>query len=182
MRIFAAVVEVAVRTVTLPNLRYCYSCGAQVMLVLFRLMLIALALIEDDKFISVYGNTWKLSCSLTVFHHVLVLLLRYNYSWRTLPFDELLSMRSYDFVTTDKFEKMVHPFWPLVLEFGSFWLFSGLHLAPWQKVDLATLPAITNAIVFASTVLDLPLGCAKLVCFYCKFIFNAWWQVWKEKQ
>jgi len=34
--------------------------------------------IEDSKFISVYGYTWKLSCSLTIFHHVLVLLLSYN--------------------------------------------------------------------------------------------------------
>jgi len=47
-------------------------------MVLFRLLLIALALIEDDKFISVYGYIWKVSCSITFFHHVLVLLLRYN--------------------------------------------------------------------------------------------------------
>jgi len=30
-------------------------------------------------------------------------------------------------------------FWPLVVEFGSFLAVSGLDLAPWQKVDLATL-------------------------------------------
>jgi len=35
-------------------------------------VLIALALIEDGKFISVYGYTWK------IFHHILVLLLRWN--------------------------------------------------------------------------------------------------------
>jgi len=40
--------------------------------------LIALALIEDDKFDSVYGYTWKLSCSVTIFHHVLVVLLSCN--------------------------------------------------------------------------------------------------------
>jgi len=40
--------------------------------------LIALALIEVGKFFSVYGHTWKLSCSVTIFHHVLVLLLSYN--------------------------------------------------------------------------------------------------------
>jgi len=45
------------------------------LLFLLRLLLIALALIEDGKFISVYGYTWILSCSLTIFHHVLVLLL-----------------------------------------------------------------------------------------------------------
>ena len=33
-----------------------------------------------------------------------------------------------------------------------------------------------NVIAFASTVLDLPLGCAKLVCFCYKLIFNARWQ------
>ena len=32
-------------------------------------------------------------------------------------------------------------------------------------------PAITNAIAFANTVLDLPLSCAKLVCFCYQFIF-----------
>jgi len=45
-------------------------------MVLLRLLLIALALIEDGKFISVYGYKWKLSCSRTIFHHVLVLLVR----------------------------------------------------------------------------------------------------------
>jgi len=76
--LLAAVVSVAVGTVTLPNLllfRW-WTC----FLVLFR-FLIALALIEDDKFISVYGYTWKLSCPFTIFHHVLVLLLRYNCDW-----------------------------------------------------------------------------------------------------
>ena len=37
-------------------------------------------------------------------------------------------------------DKMVGPFLdPHVLEFGSFLALSGLDLAPWQKVDLATL-------------------------------------------
>jgi len=35
----------------------------------------------------------------------------------------------------------------------------------------------TRYLSFASTVLDLPLRCAKLVCFCYKFIFNAWWQL-----
>jgi len=74
--LLAAVVEVAVRTVTLPNLLLFRWCTC--LLVLFRLFLIALGLIEDGKFISVYGYTWKLSCSLTIFRHVLVLLLSYN--------------------------------------------------------------------------------------------------------
>jgi len=74
--LFVAFAELAVSTVTLPNLlsfRWC-TC----LPVLFRLWLIALALIEDGKVISVYGYTRKLSCSLTIFHHVLVLLLSYN--------------------------------------------------------------------------------------------------------
>jgi len=75
--LFFAFAEVAVSTVTLPYLlsfRWC-TCLS----ILFRLWLIALALIEDGKFISVYGYTWKLSCSLTIFQHVLVLLLSYNH-------------------------------------------------------------------------------------------------------
>ena len=40
--------------------------------VLFRSLLITLALIEDGKFILVYGYTWKLSCSVTIVYHVLV--------------------------------------------------------------------------------------------------------------
>jgi len=35
---------------------------------------------------------------------------------------------------------------------------------------VATLPAITKAIAFASTVLDLPVGCAILVCFCYEFV------------
>ena len=64
------------RTVALPNflLFRWYTC----LLVLFRLLLIALALTDDGTFISVYGYTWKLSCSHTIFHHLLVLLLSYN--------------------------------------------------------------------------------------------------------
>jgi len=46
-------------------------------------------------------------------------------------------MGSYDFVTADKFRKMVGPFLAPCLR---IWLFSGQDLAPWQKVDLATLP------------------------------------------
>ena len=71
----AATVEVAVRTVTLPNLllfRW-FAC----LLVLLRLLLIALALTKDDKFTSVYDYTCELSC-LTISHHLLVLLLHYN--------------------------------------------------------------------------------------------------------
>jgi len=74
--LLVAVAKVAVRTVTLANillLRWC-TCS----LVLFRFLLIALALIDDGKFISVYGHTWKLSCSVMIFRHVLVLLLCYN--------------------------------------------------------------------------------------------------------
>ena len=37
--------------------------------------------------------------------------------------------------------------------------------------SLAQLTQFTDAIAFASTALDLPLGCAKLVSFYYKFIF-----------
>ena len=49
-------------------------------------------------------------------------------------------MGSYDFVTAEKFGKICWAFfWPLVLEFGSFLALSGLDLAPWQNVDLATL-------------------------------------------
>jgi len=47
-------------------------------LVLFRFLLIALALIEDGKFISVYGCTWELSCFVVIFLHVYVLLLGYD--------------------------------------------------------------------------------------------------------
>jgi len=55
--LLAAVVKVAVRTVTLPNLllfRW-WTC----LVVLFRLLLIALALIDDGRFVTVYGYTWK---------------------------------------------------------------------------------------------------------------------------
>jgi len=49
-------------------------------------------------------------------------------------------MSSYDFVTANKFGKIGWPFfWPHFLEFGSFLAISGLDLAPWQKVDQATL-------------------------------------------
>jgi len=76
--LLAAVVELAVRTVTLPNLLLLLFRWCTCLLVLFRMLLTALALIEDGKFISVYGYTWKLSCSLMIFRHVFVLLLRYN--------------------------------------------------------------------------------------------------------
>jgi len=75
--LLAAVVEVAVRIVTLPNLLLFRWCTC--LLVLFRLLLIALALIDDGKFISVYGYTWKLGCSLAIFHHVGLLVLLLNY-------------------------------------------------------------------------------------------------------
>jgi len=42
--LLAVVVEVAVRTVTLPYLTYCYLGGAHDLLVLFSLLLVALAL------------------------------------------------------------------------------------------------------------------------------------------
>jgi len=42
-------------------------------------------------------------------------------------------MSSHDFATADKFGKMVGLFWPLVLEFGSFFAFSGLDLALGRK-------------------------------------------------
>jgi len=45
-------------------------------------------------------------------------------------------MGSYDLVTADKFGKMVGPFLTPCLR---IWLFFGLDLIPWQKVDLATL-------------------------------------------
>ena len=48
------------------------------MFVGFVQIVVALALIEVGKFISFYGYTWKLSCSFRIFHHVLVLLLRYT--------------------------------------------------------------------------------------------------------
>jgi len=66
----------------LPNLLLFMWCTY--LLVLFRLLLVALALIEADKFISVYGYTWKSSCYLTIFHYVLVLLLRYSCDWGTV--------------------------------------------------------------------------------------------------
>jgi len=65
-----------VRTVMLRNLLLFRWCTC--LLVLFRLLLIAFALLEDGKFISVYGYTWKFSCSLTIFHHANVLLLSYK--------------------------------------------------------------------------------------------------------
>jgi len=48
--LLAAIAEVAVRIVPLPNLQLSWCCTC--LLVLFRLLLIALALIEDGKFIS----------------------------------------------------------------------------------------------------------------------------------
>ena len=137
--LLAAVVEVAiaVRTITLPNLLLFRWCTC--LLVVFRLLLIALALIEDGIFISVYGYTWKLSSSLTIFHHILVLLLRCNCDWGILPFNKLVSMGSYDFVTAYKFGKMVGPFLAPCLRIRLFLGLSGLHLAPWQRVNLATL-------------------------------------------
>ena len=74
--LLAAVVEVPMRIVTLPKLLLFRWCTC--LLILFRVFSIALALVEDGKYISVYGCTWKLSCSPTIIHHVLVLLLSYN--------------------------------------------------------------------------------------------------------
>jgi len=53
--LLAVVVEVVVRTITLPNLLLFRWCTC--LLVLFRLLLIALALIDDGQFMSVYGCT-----------------------------------------------------------------------------------------------------------------------------
>jgi len=54
-------------------------------------------------------------------------------------------MGSYNFATADKFGKNGWPFFcPLVLEFDSFLTLSRLDLAPWQKVDPATLPRALN--------------------------------------
>jgi len=50
----------------------------QVFVCFVQIVVDRLTIIEDGKFISVYGYTWKLSCSLTIFHHVHVLLLNYN--------------------------------------------------------------------------------------------------------
>jgi len=48
-------------------------------------------------------------------------------------------MGLYDFVTADKFGKDSWPFfWPHVLNLALFWFFSGLDLAPWQNVGLAS--------------------------------------------
>jgi len=123
--------------VTLPNLlsfRW-WTC----LFVSFRLLLIPLALFEDSKFISVYYYTLKLICSLTIFHNLLVLLLSYNCDWGRLPFNKRLSVGSYDFVIAVKIGKMIGPFLAPCVR---VWLFSGVDLAPWKKVDLATLPAI----------------------------------------
>ena len=83
--LLAAVVEVVI----------CRYLGGARVCVLFRLLLIALTLIEDGKFISVNGYTWKLSWSVTIFHHKLVLLLSYNCDWGTLLFHKMQSMDSW---------------------------------------------------------------------------------------
>jgi len=49
-----------------------------VFVVFVQIIVDRLALIEDGKFISVKGYTWKLSWSVTIFHHILVLRLSYN--------------------------------------------------------------------------------------------------------
>jgi len=70
-------------------------------------------------------------CSITIFHHVLVLLLSYNCDWGILPFDKLLSMVSYDFAIADKIGKNGWPiFWPLILEFDSFLALFRTRFAP----------------------------------------------------
>ena len=95
-------------------------------------------MINLSQFMAV--RTWKSSFCVAIFHHVLVLLLRYNSAWGTLPFNKLLSIGSYDFVAADKFGKNGWPLsWPLVLEYGSFSAIFWTRLAPWQKVGLATL-------------------------------------------
>jgi len=118
-----------VRTVTLHNLVLTVIQVVH-MLVLFRLLLTLLALIEDSKFISVYRYKWKSSWSLTIFHHVLVLLLSYNCDWGTLPFNKSPSIGSYDFVIAVKIEKNSWPIFGILCKsLALIWLFSGLHLA-----------------------------------------------------
>jgi len=50
--------------------------------------------IEDGKFqyIAIHGNS---SCSLTIFHHLLVLLLSYNCDWGILSFNKFRRMGSW---------------------------------------------------------------------------------------
>jgi len=51
-------------------------------------------------------------------------------------------MGSYDFVTADKFGKMVDLF---LAPYLKIWLFSGLDLAPWQNVGLTTLIGVVES-------------------------------------
>jgi len=51
--------------------------------------------------------------------------------------EKYLNMGSYDFVTADKFGKKWLDIF--LAPCPRIWLFSGLDLAPWQNVDLATL-------------------------------------------
>jgi len=92
-------------------------------------------MVNLSKFMATHGNEVVIlrSFIMYMFWHCAAIVLD---DWGTLPFNKLLSMGSYDFVTADKFGKMVGRFLALCLR---IWLFSGLGLAPWQKVDLATL-------------------------------------------
>jgi len=55
-------------------------------------------------------------------------------------------MGLYDFVTADEFGKNGWPFFGhLFSNLTLFWLFSGLDLAPWQNVGLATLIRVVES-------------------------------------
>jgi len=56
------------------------------------------------------SSKWKLSCSLAIFHHALVLLLNYNCDRGTLRFNKLLNIGPFDFVIAVKIGKNSWPF------------------------------------------------------------------------
>jgi len=51
-------------------------------------------------------------------------------------------MGSYDFVSADKFGKNG---WPFLVPCLRIWRFSGIDLAPWQNVGLATLIGVVES-------------------------------------
>jgi len=77
--LLAAIVEVSIKNcyVTSRHLTYNYLGGAHVYWFV-QFFVDRLSTIEEGIFISVYGYTWKSSCSFTIFHHVFGLLLSYN--------------------------------------------------------------------------------------------------------
>jgi len=120
LMLLAAVVEVTVRTVTLPNLLFFWCCT---LFVGFVQIVVALALIEGwQLYLSLWLRIMKIELfsydlsSRTCFAVALQLWLR------NMLFNKLLHMGSYDFVTVDKFGKNGWSlFWPHVFVF--FWLF-----------------------------------------------------------